>query len=64
MPSPKTPNKINSPLLMATNTRKWFKRMKHVSNTYLYTDAEVHQRRQIKKLFTKFDTDGSGGLDA
>lgn len=49
---------------MQTSTRKFFKRMKDVSNAYLYTAAEVHQRKQIKSLFTKFDTDGSGALDA
>ncbi len=50
--------------MMQTSTRKFFKRMKDVSNAYLYTAAEVHQRKQIKSLFTKFDTDGSGALDA
>jgi len=38
--------------------------MKDVSSSYLYTAAEVHQRKQIKSLFNKFDIDGSGGLDA
>ncbi|MFO0118048.1 MAG: hypothetical protein ACK521_10710 [bacterium] len=46
--------------MMQTSTRKFFKRMKDVRNAYLYTAAEVHQRKQNTSLITKIETHATG----
>jgi hypothetical protein len=51
-------------VLRENSSKKYFLRHSNVSNEYLYTEEEMRQKKQIETLFYKFDTDGSGGLDA
>ena len=51
-------------MLRENSSKKYFFRQSNVSNEYLYTEEEIRQKKQIEILFHKFDTDGSGGLDA
>jgi Ca2+-binding EF-hand superfamily protein len=56
---------MERPSMMSESTqKKFFHRMKHVKKTYLNTEAEKANDRHIGSLFTQFDKDASGCLDA
>lgn len=47
------------------NTKKFFKRQsRNVKDNYLFSLDELRQKLATINLFEKFDTDGSGALDA
>ena len=54
-----------SPILKTQNSVKFLQRFKvNVKDKYLYSPAELNSNIRTLSLFTKFDADGSGALDA